>query len=1103
MARVVVFEYQGKGLEKLLTNQDELKKAIKETQIEVSKSDFGSDKYNKANAQLQALKNTQKDVREENKLLQKQMTVTADKGKQSYTALTANLKVLETQFFQLGKAERRSAIGQDLAKRIRSLRSEVRGINADLGKRGLTGSLTRAFAVLGGAGLVVNGVTEAVGGLARFVGDAVNTFADFNRQVSFLGAVSGATSEELEELKQQSRDLGETTQFTASQVAGLQIEYAKLGFSPSEILDATADSLNLAAVAQAELSDVARVTGATIRSFNLEASEANRVSDVLAQSFSSSALDLSKFETAFAQLGPVAANAGLSLEETVALMGVLADRGVDASTIGSGLRNVFLDLAKGGLTLDEALTQINEASDSNVASLDLFGKRGATIGAILAGTRDQVADLTQELIKADEEGFSKIAGDKITSDLRGTFDRVGSAIEGFKLNLIDLIDGPLQSFLEFIARAIGAVSTFLNILQALPKFIKENSDIIGGLALAFIGLNSAAIAANATILITNARTLAMTAAQKGAAVATQFLTVAQKGLNVALRSNPIGLIISAVGILIALFGTLRRRSRTVEATFQGLKAIGVELFTIFQEGFAAFGRAVEEFGQGNIRKGLKAAAEGFSKFNPVTIAFNEGGRLASAFNEGYKESSAELEEAQKVQEQVSDAADRSAEIQGKLSEATNETAAATSNLTSNLEKAAIATDNFAIGSVAQLRKELRDLNKQLNESSTENAQGILSKILKAEEALDEVEAFQDLLRSRLAGEGTFGALDPIGQAQIEATKSTTDEILEEYRKRNQLIQTEQRDLTGFFQGLQEEIFSGIDRANDFLSDASQERTNNEISGLEDRYQTEIDLAEGNTRRQEALREELAMRTAELEREEFERQKRFRVASALSSLAQGVVNILSSPTTIPDPFGAIYKGVRIGLLTGTTLAQIATINRQTAARGIVIDEPQRMDSGGFSPGFARGATHADASGGINKIFNGQRVLIEHGEFSDRTEDGGIAVVNKRSSAAFKNTLSRVKGKTFPGKRALLSNINSYKNWGIRYAQDGDLIEPSIRSIASAASSGSAISGGSIAAIVTEDSAGMIAGMTAQAVETVILNTERQKERERLLKKRTGI
>jgi hypothetical protein len=109
-------------------------------------------------------------------------------------------------------------------------------------------------------------------------------------------------------------------------------------------------------------------------------------------------------------VAPVAKTAGLSVEKTTALLGTLTDRGLDASTAGTGLRNIFLELSKEGMTFEEAMLQINSASDKNAASLALFGKRGATVGTILSETSVDVANLEAKL--NDAGGAAKEMADK-------------------------------------------------------------------------------------------------------------------------------------------------------------------------------------------------------------------------------------------------------------------------------------------------------------------------------------------------------------------------------------------------------------------------------------------------------------------------------------------------------------------------------------------------------------------------------------------------------------------------------------------------------------------------------------------------------------------
>jgi len=164
-------------------------------------------------------------------------------------------------------------------------------------------------------------------------------------------AISGATGEQFKMLQSDAKRLGSTTMFTASQVASLQLELSKLGLTPEEINKSTQSVLDLAQATDSDLAQAAAVSAKIMQAFGLEASDMTRITDVMADSFSSSALDMNKFETAMSSVAPVANMAGASLEETTAILGVLVNNGVEASTAGTALRNIFLDLAKEGITM--------------------------------------------------------------------------------------------------------------------------------------------------------------------------------------------------------------------------------------------------------------------------------------------------------------------------------------------------------------------------------------------------------------------------------------------------------------------------------------------------------------------------------------------------------------------------------------------------------------------------------------------------------------------------------------------------------------------------------------------------------------------------------
>ena len=204
---------------------------------------------------------------------------------------------------------------------------------------------------------------------------AAETFATFEQSMANVQAVSGATGAEFKRLQALALELGSSTRFTAAQVADLQLNYSKLGFIPSQIEKITGATLDLALASGSDLAQSATVAGATLRGFGLDAERMTEVTDVMAKSFSSSALDLEKFQTAMGVVAPVAKNANKTLQQTTAMLSVLVDRGVDASTAGTALRNIFLKLSVHGLTFEQAMQKIATASDKNAVAMELFGTR--------------------------------------------------------------------------------------------------------------------------------------------------------------------------------------------------------------------------------------------------------------------------------------------------------------------------------------------------------------------------------------------------------------------------------------------------------------------------------------------------------------------------------------------------------------------------------------------------------------------------------------------------------------------------------------------------------------------------------------------------------
>lgn len=396
--------------------------------------------------------------------------------------LTNAMGVLKNQKARLDKQMRQGKeLTQAQQREYANLRKQIKSNQVETKKYAnavdiANGSMKRT------SGFVM-GIRKAMTGLAaqflaftaviQVIRNVVGVFRDFEQANADLSAVLEVTGDDMKELTEDAKRLGATTAFTATEVSQLQKEFAKLGFSQEEILNATEATLDLAAATGEDLPRAAEVVGATVRAFGLDASETQRVTDVMAKSFSSSALDMEKFAVSMRAVAPVAKNAGLNIEQTTSMLGILVDRGIDASTAGTSLRNVFLELSKQGLTFEEAMEQINSSTDKNATALDLFGKRGAVTGTILAETGVQVSELETELNKAG--GSARDMAEKQLDTLQGSLTILNSAWEGLILSMEDG-GGFLADTLKII---IKDISTGLSNLSGNVDETEKKFSVVG------------------------------------------------------------------------------------------------------------------------------------------------------------------------------------------------------------------------------------------------------------------------------------------------------------------------------------------------------------------------------------------------------------------------------------------------------------------------------------------------------------------------------------------------------------------------------------------------------------------------------------------------
>jgi len=308
----------------------------------------------------------------------------------------------------------------------------------------------------------IGAIVVAFGAFVSILKKANDLGADFSKGLSTLRAVTGNTADELSVLNEQAKELGATTQFTAIEVVGLQTELAKLGFTIKDIKNSTPAILDLAASLEIDLASAAEFAGSVVRSFGLTTEDTQRVVDVMAKSTSSSALNFDALRESLKVVAPVARATGVSIEQTAAYLGVLANNGLKGSVAGTGLSKSFIELNKKGIDINDAFEKVTNSSNGLGTAIELVGVVGAKSFLSLAeGTKD-IENL--KVAFEDAEGAAQAMAEIRLDNLEGDTTKLSSAWDGFLLNIEDgegilnkLSRGAVQTLTKSIGRLTGAI----------------------------------------------------------------------------------------------------------------------------------------------------------------------------------------------------------------------------------------------------------------------------------------------------------------------------------------------------------------------------------------------------------------------------------------------------------------------------------------------------------------------------------------------------------------------------------------------------------------------------------------------------------------------
>ena len=487
--------------------------------------------------------------------------------------------------------------------------------------------------------------------LAALGAVSFNVFKNFEAEMAKVQAVSGATAEEFEALSENAKELGASTMFSAREVATLQTEFAKLGFTAKEITKVTGATLALAQASGTDLARAAEVAGSTLRAFGLDASETGRVTDVMAMSFSTSALDMETFANSMKFVAPVAKSAGMSIEETSAMLAVLANAGIKGSQAGTSLRRIISEIGATGKPTAEALKDLAARGLDLADAKDEVGRSAQSALLVLANGVDQISPTTEALKQS--AGAAQDMANTMGATAFGASKRLESAMEGLGISIGEIVAVAIVPLIEFLAKVASKLNgmsdgakTAIVVLGGIAAAIGPVIFMIGGLS------RGLAVLRSATIL----QTIATTAL----------------GVAVNILTSPITLIVGLIAALASGVIYVAYNFEAFSATAKNAIAKMVNaVIPAVNSLIGAFNSAAEFFGMDSIM------IEPFKKMEETAVpAFKSIGQVVTEIKEDLGLLKEETEETTESLGELSDEMDSAGEETGGLGNESKRTAEA-------------------------------------------------------------------------------------------------------------------------------------------------------------------------------------------------------------------------------------------------------------------------------------------------------------------------------------------------------------------------------------------------------------------------------------------
>jgi len=355
----------------------------------------------------------------------------------------------------------------------------------------------------------INTTANAMGALGlamvAVAGLAVAKSAEFSAAMSNVAATGVSR---LDELRAAAMQAGRDTAYTAIEAAQGIEQMAKAGVAAEDVLSGgLTATLDLAAAGQLEVARAAEITAITLKQFALSGQDATKVADLLSAGANKAVGGVEELAQGLAYVGPVAAQMGVSLEETTGTLAMFAEQGILGQKAGTGLRGVLMSMTAPSAAATRAMEEygisVFDAQGEFIGLEGVAGQLKDQFGAMDEATRsaalgqifgnEQItaarvlyqngAEGVREWTEAvDESGYAaQVAADRL-DNLQGDVKILRGSLETLLISLGEGGQGPLRGLTQSVTEVVNALAEMPEEAQSALLAI------VGGGGLALVGV---------------------------------------------------------------------------------------------------------------------------------------------------------------------------------------------------------------------------------------------------------------------------------------------------------------------------------------------------------------------------------------------------------------------------------------------------------------------------------------------------------------------------------------------------------------------------------------------------------------------------------------